>query len=163
MTTLTEKFELFDEAHIRAKKTIEDLVAPGEAYEQDYVALANWIVTTDINPYGWMDERWAGSTFTAEGVANLLSNLHHAMVDDGDVSFVSEVGRNGTKAFTMIFKDQWDLAEEFKKSGAKVEFFTRGQCMEWVAALEQEENDWKERCEKMDKRRKEYLNSLESK
>lgn len=65
--------------------------------------LALWMLETEHNPYGYLDQGYAKYTSTAEGFEILLSMLHHALYDDGDVTFVTV-----NKEPKIIFWDKWD-------------------------------------------------------
>lgn len=82
---------------VKAKfqKRFDEAVATIETYrfsvegKADVSELVEWMLTTDANPYSYLGDVWGSSLDTAENFASFLNNLHHALVDDGDVTFVS--------------------------------------------------------------------------
>ena len=54
--------------------------------------LVKWMLETDVNPYSYLPEHWAGAVKSAEGFASLVHMLSHALHDDGDVTFVKVDG-----------------------------------------------------------------------
>ena len=88
-------FEKFDEAHEKAKDSIRGyLNIESGSYDEGMVPLVKWLLETDINPYSFLQPEWACSVNTADGMASLLSNIHHALYDDGDITFVTVNGQH---------------------------------------------------------------------
>ena len=50
-------------------------------------AITKLFMETDVNPYGFLPEHFAGGFDTAGGMSSLLGAIHHALYDDGDISF----------------------------------------------------------------------------
>lgn len=48
----------------------------------------NWLANTEINPYSFLPEEMASGFGTSEGFEFICHMVHHALVDDGDISFV---------------------------------------------------------------------------
>jgi hypothetical protein len=55
--------------------------------------LTRWLIDTDANPYGFLMWSNAAAFDNAQGFARLLDVIHHALVDDGEISFVAVQGR----------------------------------------------------------------------
>jgi len=82
------KYQKFQKSYDEAINTIELLLIPTPD-EKSMDGLVRWMLETDANPHGFLPEGWGGSLSTAEGFAGLLNHLHHALYDDGDVTFVT--------------------------------------------------------------------------
>ena len=50
-------------------------------------AIAKLLVETDVNQYGFLPKEFAGGFNTSTGFVSLLHVIHHALVDDGEISF----------------------------------------------------------------------------
>lgn len=96
------KFEEFETAYINAVKSIKKYQE-----DEDIGVLVNWLLETDSNPYSFLDDETARYTYTAEGFSTLCHLLHHALIDDGDVSFYSIDGRPQIK-----FVWRYEMEEE---------------------------------------------------
>lgn len=83
-----KKFEIFKKNYDEAIETINGFLEGPESMTE----LTKWLMTTDANPYSYLDHTWAGMSQTAEGMASLLNYIHHAVVDDGDITFVEVNG-----------------------------------------------------------------------
>ena len=92
-------FAKFESAHREALDNINHLL--NEPSEMQ--GLVKWMVDTDANPYGYLPHGWAGALSSAESFSSLLDYIHHAVFDDGDITFVSV---NGEPRIT--FQNQWD-------------------------------------------------------
>lgn len=82
------KFDTFQTVHDDALDTIEQFLN-NTTDSPPMNELVRWMLETDANPYGYLPHGWAGSVSTATGFQSLLHNLHHALYDDGDVTFVT--------------------------------------------------------------------------
>ena len=85
------KFDQFQKNYDEAIETIKLFQQPGE-YEPQMNGLVNWMLESDANPYSYLPENWAGHVSSAEGFASLLNMIHHAVYDDGDITFVTVNG-----------------------------------------------------------------------
>ena len=86
------KFQKFKKSYDESIESIEHILSPSTD-EKSLADLALWMLETDCNPYGFLSEQWAECLSTAEGFDSLLHHLHHALYDDGDVTFVTVDGR----------------------------------------------------------------------
>lgn len=50
-------------------------------------AITKLFMETDVNPYGFLPGHFADGFDTAGGMSSLLGMIHHALYDDGDISF----------------------------------------------------------------------------
>lgn len=84
------KFEVFQKSYDDAIAAINrHLSTPSDLYDYSMVPLVQWMMETDANPYAYLPHGWAGSTTNAEMFASLLHYIHHALYDDGDITFVT--------------------------------------------------------------------------
>lgn len=111
-----KKFETFKKNYDEAVETINTFLEGPESMTE----LTKWLMTTDANPYSYLNDAWAGMTQSAEGMASLLYCIHHAVVDDGDITFV-KVNDEPRIVFAHKFDDNFrDVVlsrqeKEFKK------------------------------------------------
>lgn len=79
------------------QKSFDDSIAVIKAhaepglYEPHMDGLVRWMLTTKANPYGYIPSA-ANSFSSADSFAGLLHMIHHALYDDGDITFVSVDG-----------------------------------------------------------------------
>jgi hypothetical protein len=79
------KFKTFKKVYEEAVESIHRFIDD----PSDMNGLADWLMTTDASPYSYLQEGYAGMMSTAEGCADLLATIHHAVYDDGDITFVT--------------------------------------------------------------------------
>lgn len=97
-----------------AIRNIQNTLSSDKEYDSDFVKLARFIAETDINPWQFMPTRWESVHNSAQMFESFLCQLHHAMVDDGDVCFIN-VEVHGPH---IEFIDKWDedrVLESVKK------------------------------------------------
>lgn len=82
--------------------------------EKDFVILAQWLLTTKSKNI--FEPAWNKSVNNTIGIYNLLSNLHYAMVDDGEIS-VCTIKTNFKEETLIFFSSPFDFNryDEFKK------------------------------------------------
>lgn len=79
------RLNLFEKTHQEAMLHINGfLTEPSDMQE-----LVQWMLTTEINPYSYLPEKWAGAVTSSTSFEYLLNAIHHALYDDGDISFVT--------------------------------------------------------------------------
>ncbi len=78
------KFKAFRKVYEESVKSIHRFIDD----PSDMNELAAWLMTTDASPYSYLQEGYAGMMSTSEGCAGLLATIHHAVYDDGDITFV---------------------------------------------------------------------------
>jgi len=88
---MNDKFAAFKKNYDQAIESIKRFLEPGK-HEPQINGLVKWMMETDANPYSYLPENWAGCTKSAESFASLLHVIHHAVYDDGDISFVTVNG-----------------------------------------------------------------------
>ena len=70
------------------------------SYEQDFKKLSNWLTYTDINPGSFMPIVYENAKNNPITYLSFLQNVHHAMVDDGNICFVSVEGKEAFILFS---------------------------------------------------------------
>lgn len=129
---------------------IKQLLADTKDYDADFVYLAKWLLTNKYNPYCYLDEPWAGYTKDACGMLSLLSELSHAMVDDGDLTFckMGTVGWPKPVRVAIVFKwvDDFDHFEVYKTGKEFVAAFEENErrLSEWRATVNTKVKAWHE-------------------
>lgn len=98
--------KLFEKAYKEAVGAIERFLIPTN-YSPPMDGLVRWMLTTDANPHSFLQEGYGGALSTAEDFAALLGTLHHALYDDGDVTFVTVDGEP-----RIVFAHEFD--DDFK-------------------------------------------------
>lgn len=98
----TNRFVKFEQAYKTAISTIERFMEPG-GYEPEMYGLVKWMLDTDANPYAYLPVELAGALDSAQGFASLLHYIHHALYDDGDITFVTVNGEP-----RIVFANQYD-------------------------------------------------------
>jgi len=74
----------------------------------ELAALTAYLMETDANPYGFMPKGWEGAAQTSTGFAAFLGVLHHALYDDGDISFPIV---NGGPRIAFVWQREHNYAE----------------------------------------------------
>lgn len=84
-------FEKFEKSHQEAIRSIKTFLED-DSYK-DMQILVKWLLITDANPYSFLPNHWASIAYgSAQGFSGLLMFIHHAVYDDGDISFVTVNG-----------------------------------------------------------------------
>ena len=81
------KFDRFQKAYDDAILYIQKSLEP-DNFEPHMHKLVQWMLETDANPYGYLPHSFAGMVETAEGFMLLIRHIHHAVYDDGEITFV---------------------------------------------------------------------------
>ena len=71
-------------------------------------AITEFLLQTDVNPYSFLPSNFAGGFNTSSGFENLLHMIHHALVDDGDISFPVV---NGSPRISFVYKWEDNYAD----------------------------------------------------
>ena len=142
-----DKFAKFQKAYENSLEAIHSYL--NDDYE-DMRLIAKWLLETQHNPYGFLPDSYAGSLDTAEGFSSLLGTIHHALVDDGDISFpvvngeprIRFVHRHERGVETYVLTDQeleWATEENsrFMRSEYEIEWLKN--VGEFIAAKDQYE------------------------
>jgi len=88
-------------------------------------AITNLLLETDVNQYGFLPENFANVFETSSGFASLLHVIHHALVDDGDISFPVVNGEPRIR-FVSRWEDNYEqyalneTEKHFKRERGKV-------------------------------------------
>jgi hypothetical protein len=83
-----KKLDEFEKVHKKSMDYIKKVInTPPENYDYGLAVLVKWMLTTDANPYGFIPSH-AGCLNSSTSMELLISIMHHALYDDGDISFV---------------------------------------------------------------------------
>lgn len=99
---LQEYRDSFDTAITNIKSYLEPTKDEPQMHE-----LALWMLETEHNPYGYLDQSCAYYTRTAEGFETLLHLIHHALYDDGDITFIT-VNQEPRLVLTCKYEDNFN-------------------------------------------------------
>lgn len=97
-----KRFETFQKRYDKAVAEIQGFLNDSR---DPMSPLVHWMMETDVNPYGFLPENWAGHTESAESFSSLLRVISHALHDDGDMTFVSV-----NDSPRIVFENRWDIA-----------------------------------------------------
>lgn len=98
------RLDLFDKTHNAALANIERHLTN----ENSMQPLVAWMLSTEIDPYTYLPEDVASNTDSSTGFSHLLNLLHHALYDDGEITFVTVNGQP-----RIVFC--WEGEEGFEK------------------------------------------------
>lgn len=99
---MQSKFEKFEASYKEAVTQIKQFLEETK-HEPSMRGLVKWMMETDANPYAYLPHAWAGSTGSAESFVSLLNHIHHAVYDDGDITFVTV---NGEPRIVFVWRHQ---------------------------------------------------------
>ena len=133
---------------------IQYMLESDKEYDQEFVELAKFILETDINLWQILPSGWEGSLGSAQSTESLLHEIHHALVDDGDICWID------TKVHGpfLEFADRWEtdhihkIVEKRFRNVLPGEYSIRQYSSEFITTLIKYEEDWKRRVEALDKR-----------
>jgi hypothetical protein len=77
-------------------------------HKEKFISLANLILDDDSNPYGYMPKGWEDSKQCAQYLESFLSVLEHAIIDDGEYSFII-FEENPTRHPMILFISEPDI------------------------------------------------------
>lgn len=101
------RFHLFEQRYQTALNRIQKYLEPDERYNPPMDGLVRWMLTTDANPYSYLPKKQACMLNSATGFESLLDQIHHALYDDGDITFVRVRG-----VPQIAFVDRHDINDE---------------------------------------------------
>ena len=99
---IANKLSEFERSYQEALDTIKHFTEDGCP---EMTGLVKWMMTTDVNPYSYLPEGWADRTTYAEGFASLLHMIHHALIDDGEITFITVNDEP-----RIVFIDKYDVS-----------------------------------------------------
>jgi len=105
-----KKLEQFEEHFEDAKHTFNNIIMKGE---NDAAILFKWIAENDINEWSIFHEGASGCS-SLEGWVGMYHHLHHALYDDGEVTFVKTEGQGPKIVF--YWKKENNFEELFFKN-----------------------------------------------
>jgi hypothetical protein len=139
--------------------TVEHLLGLPDEWAKTYVKLANWIYSTDINPYQFMPTGCEMSKSSAQDFVSFLNILHHSMIDDGSIMFV-ETERSSFMILDVEADDHERIKlivdRRFAGSGSIVPFQVHDDAQRFIDHLEAQERALVERTERHQQRMDAY-------
>lgn len=94
-----------------AVASIEDSITPqahDDSQTTKFRQLAQWMLKSEHSPYDYMSLGHQSFKSTPYATDFSLNMLHHALVDDGDIAFVTFKVEGETQKVFMIFADRHD-------------------------------------------------------
>ncbi|MBY3155244.1 hypothetical protein HFO56_23255 [Rhizobium laguerreae] len=85
-----DKFEHWKD---RYEAAVAKITAYRSDEHDDMRLVTQWLLNTESNPYDFLMWSDARSFESAESFSGLLHMIHHALVDDGEITFVAVNGR----------------------------------------------------------------------
>lgn len=81
------------------------LTAQPDDYEDmlEFSKLANWLLTTNVSSYEFMPSGYQNYSFDPYSTDSLLHLIRHALLDDGDISFVTMKHNDKVLRVFMMF------------------------------------------------------------
>jgi hypothetical protein len=133
---MTARIKAMEQRHREAIASIE---LYRNSDEPEMRAITEYLLATDANSYSFLPHAWAGAMETSTGFDSLLGTIHHALLDDGDISFPVV---NGEPRIAFVWRNEKNYAdhilseqEKFLRSHWGSEY-TVEQCkdvMDWIA------------------------------
>lgn len=109
----------FDEIHAESVAKIRAYCAEDSEIKE----ISRWLCETDDNPYSFLCGEWPQAYGSAEMFASLLHIIHHAVVDDGEITFVTVGGYPRIVFYNRHEKGFEDQAlSEFEKTLDRCDF-----------------------------------------
>lgn len=109
---LEDKWKKQFEYNIKSVKKMITSKVNDDDYEKSVADFMRWIVEGDEDPYLFLPEGFHYLRDNLETTQLFLSTLHHALLDDGDVSFVTMKLRGEIFSIRLMFVDRY--REDFK-------------------------------------------------
>ena len=90
MRQTVTKLDRFAEWERNYKQALKDI----ETYRRAEATqtIAEWLLTTPASPYEFLPAGWGNALSSPGETSGLLAVIHHALVDDGEIEFVSVNG-----------------------------------------------------------------------
>ena len=98
------------------RKNFEEAIAEIELAmntDNSIQPLVRWLMCSEANPYSYLPRSRAGLTNTAEGMLDLINEIHHAVYDDGDIAFALF---NGCPVIIFACQHEADFADKVVKA-----------------------------------------------
>lgn len=93
------RLEALEQNHLEHMEKIKKYLTSSEP---EMMAIAKFLLKTEANPYAILPEHWAGCTESSSGMRSLLNHIHHALFDDGEISFPIV---NGEPKIVFVWED----------------------------------------------------------
>lgn len=131
MNRLKEFRKAYKQAVVQIKKYLNDPVM----YE-----VTNWLLTAETDLFSALPKGW-GNLYSAQDCETLLGTIHHALVDDGEISFPVVRGEP-----RIAFVSQWETnVDEYILTDAEKEFISQWETNVDEFILTDAEKEFKQR------------------
>jgi hypothetical protein len=104
-------FVKFQKGYDEAERDIRRYLSVKEDYEQDFLRVATAIMESKLNPYGYLPPGWTSIHSNIQACQCFLLTLHHAMVDDGEVCFLTD--NHGRPHILFVHRYDFDSEEKW--------------------------------------------------
>ena len=104
--SIAELQQQWQKSFEEALTSIEHSITPEPNDYPDLIAyktLSKWLLETSVSPYEFMPQGWEGFRYNPFSTDSLLSMIHHALIDDGEVSFVKMIHNEEVLRVFMVF------------------------------------------------------------
>jgi hypothetical protein len=112
-----DRFNIFKETYDQAIKAIELF-----AKDKDMATITNWLLDTEINFYTifGVNTKYGEAQESAELFSSLLHEIHHALVDDGEICFpvIYDMPE-------LRFLSEYDFINEYNNDSERIRIFKR--------------------------------------
>lgn len=133
---MNARIKAMEQRHQEALAAIEQFRTHSEP---EMRAITEYLLETDANPYSFLPNGWGSALDTSTSFDRFLSVIHHALYDDGDISFpivngaprMAFVWRNEDNYANYVLSDTEKNLQEMYGTEYKIE-----QCqgvMDWIA------------------------------
>lgn len=99
------RLEVFEQNHLEHMEKIKKYLTSSEP---EMMAFTKFLLETPANPYAILPEHWAGCTESSSGMRSLLNHIHHALFDDGEISFPIV---NGEPKIVFVWSNEDNYAD----------------------------------------------------
>ena len=106
---MQNKFNEWQANYDAAVARISKYLKPNPQHSVQMHPLVEWMISTDINPFGYLPLEWAGTVNNATTFVSLLDHIYHALYDDGDIAFVT-VNNEPRIVFVNPYDDNFNAA-----------------------------------------------------
>lgn len=110
--TIENLTKQWDKSFEKSKKEIKAFITPRfnqSQEESNFITLALWLLENPYNPAEYLSSFHYNFRSNPFETNSFLSELNHALIDDGNVSFVKMFVKNELKRIFIIFKEDDDL------------------------------------------------------
>lgn len=133
---MNDRVKAMEQRHQEALASIEQFRTHKEP---EMRAITEYLLETDANPYSFLPNGWGNALDTSTSFDSFLSIIHHALYDDGDISFPIV---NGTPRMAFIWRHEDNYSNYVlsdtekdlqKRRGTEYKIEQCQNVMDWIA------------------------------